>query len=162
MLRLTVASVLMTTLCCVALYGMAFADSAPMNDTYNTAFHVWDVCGRGDCKPNCDPCKPKCDPCKPKCDPCCPGPKHPYEECWTGSGLMCDTGCCGVALPCKRVCQDCETICKKIETKDPCTGCVSVEYVYETVCTEIVRPTVIPWWFQVSEGLPAENIYIDK
>ena len=70
MLRLTVASVLMTALCCVALCGMAFADSAPMNDTYNTAFHVWDVCGRGDCgKAKCNPC-PK--PCAPKCEPCSP------------------------------------------------------------------------------------------
>jgi hypothetical protein len=61
--------------------------------------------------------------------------------------MMCDTGCCNAPLICKRSCVDCETVCKKVETADPCTGCVTVDYVYETVCHEMTRPRVIPWWF---------------
>ena len=139
------------------------------------------------CKPKCEPCcKPKCKPCGPggkwigdynaccppempvqevcidncvdPCDPCAPRYKHPYEQCWNGHGMLCDTGCCGTFLPCKRKCVECETVCKKVETKDEC-GCVCVEYVYETTCHEITRPTVIPWWFNENgDG----NIYVDE
>ena len=61
--------------------------------------------------------------------------------------MLCDTGCCTTYLPCKTCCISCETICKPIEKCDPCTGCMYTEYVYETVCHEVTRPTVIPWWF---------------
>ena len=134
------------------------------------------------CKDKCEPCKPKCKPaceskcgkckqdtcstCKPKCDQGCKkdcnrcgGYEHPYQRCFTGTGMMCDTGCCNAPLICKRSCVDCETICKKIETTDPCTGCVTVEYVHETVCHELTRPRVIPWWFnEAGTG----NIYPDE
>ena len=73
--------------------------------------------------------------------------------------MLSDTGCCGDWTPCKRVCTTCETVCKRVETKDPCTGCVKVEYVYETVCHEMERPRVIPWWFnEKGDG----NIYPDE
>jgi hypothetical protein len=130
-----------------------------------------DCCARDKCvkckQDTCTTCKPKCekgckqDCCKPKCDPCqCgKGHGHPYECCFTGTGMMCDTGCCNAPLICKRSCVDCETICKKVETKDPCTGCVTVDYVYETVCHEVTRPRVIPWWFnEAGTG----NIYPDE
>lgn len=140
------------------------------------------------CKPKCEQsCKPKCktaccegkwvgnfdaccppeapvqtvciDKCVDPCDPCAPRFKHPYEQVWNGTGMLSDTGCCGTFLPCKRQGVDCETNCKKVETVDPCTGCVSVDYVMETVCHEIMRPTVIPWWFnEKGDG----NIYIDE
>lgn len=122
----------------------------------------------GKCKQDtCSTCKPKCETgcqkecCKPKADPCnrCGGDEHPYQRCFTGSGMMCDTGCCNAPLICKRSCVDCETICKKVETADPCTGCVTVEYVHETVCHEMTRPRVIPWWFnEAGTG----NIYPDE
>ena len=137
------------------------------------------------CKPKCDPCKPVC---KPKCKPCCEGKwvgdynaccpprapqacytvdpctvgayKHPYEACWAGDGMLCDTGCCGTYLPCKTKCMTCETICKCVEVCDPCNPCKSkAKYVYETVCHEIERPTVIPWWFN-ERG--AGNVYIEE
>lgn len=124
------------------------------------------------CKPKCEskcnkcsPCKDKCgkcDSCKPKCEDKCNMCKttkhHPYEDCFNGTGMMGDTGCCGTCLPCKRSCVECETVCKEVVTKDPCTGCESVEYVYETVCHELERPRVIPWWFnEKGDG----NIYLD-
>ena len=130
--------------------------------------------GCNDCKPKCenkckqDTCTSKCKPqCENKCKPStCQYPAwdvpfHPYQNCFTGSGQMCDQGCGGGPLPCKRACITCETICTKHETTDPCTGCKSVDYCTETVCTELVRPTVIPWWFQASEGLPPVNVYSD-
>jgi hypothetical protein len=137
------------------------------------------------CEDKCNSCKPKCEPCKPKCDTCCKPkcekkcdkcspckPKcedrcntcdtryhHPYEECYTGTGMLGDTGCCGEYLPCKRQCVTCETICKEVKTVDPCTGCEKVEYVYETVTHEVERPKVIPWWFnEKGDG----NIYPDE
>jgi hypothetical protein len=110
----------------------------------------------------CSPCKNKCNSCESKCDDgcgmCSGRSHHPYEDCFTGSSMLCDTGCCGTYIPCKRECVTCETVCKKVETVDPCTGCVTVEYVNETECHEVERPTVIPWWF--NEKGP-ENIYVD-
>jgi hypothetical protein len=115
------------------------------------------------CEPKCDPCKPKCKPsckkscCEPKCDPC--GKKeHPYAAMWRGAGMMCDTGCCsgGFCIP---ECVTCKTVCKTVEHKDPCTGCVTVDYQYETVCEVIKRPRVIPWWFNETG---AGNIYLDE
>lgn len=123
-------------------------------------------CGKCDkCKQDtCTTCKPKCktgcqqDCCKSKCGDCCGEKHHPYESCFTGSSILCDTGCCNAPLICKRQCLDCETVCKKVETTDPCTGCVSVSYTYETVCHEVKRPRVIPWWFnEAGTG----NIYPD-
>jgi len=126
------------------------------------------------CKPKCEPCKPKCEPCKPKCEPCKPKCEskcedrcdtckteyhHPYEDCFNGTGMLGDTGCCGTYLPCKRACVTCETKCKEVKTVDPCTGCEKVEYVYETECHELERPRVIPWWFnEKGDG----NIYPDE
>jgi hypothetical protein len=133
------------------------------------------------CKPKCnkcEPCKPKCESkchkcCKPKCHKCCGCENkcedrcdmckvkyhHPYEDCYVGTGMLGDTGCCGVYLPCKRHCVTCETVCKEVKTCDPCTGCEKVEYVYETVTHEVERPRVIPWWFnEKGDG----NIYPDE
>jgi hypothetical protein len=114
-----------------------------------------DKCGK------CDSCKPKCNKCeasKDECGMCAGGPRHPYEDCWNGTGMLCDTGC-DTFLPCKRECVTCETVCKEVKTVDPCTGCESVDYVTETVCHEIERPTVIPWWFnEKGDG----NIYVDE
>lgn len=140
-----------------------------------------------ECKPKCEPCKPKCEPCKPKCKqntctkPCAPKcspckPKcdmgcgnpckskcgscyeHPYAAMWKAGGMVCDTGCCsgGIHIP---KCVTCETICKCVETCDPCTGCTKVKYVTETVCHEIERPNVIPWWFNETG---AGNIYLEE
>jgi len=92
------------------------------------------------------------------CDWCSGAPRHPYEQCWNGTSMMCDTGCCTAYLPCKRACQTCETVCKEIKTTD-CNGCPQVEYVYETVCHEVKRPTIIPWWFnEKGDG----NIYVEE
>jgi hypothetical protein len=133
----------------------------------------------------CDPCKPVCEPkCSPPCaegkfvgdyNECCPpsAPRqrvvvddctakayqHPYEACWAGDGMLCDTGC-GTYLPAKTDCVTCTTVCKTVEVCDPCNPCKTrVEYVYETVCKPIMRPTVIPWWFnELGDG----NIYIEE
>jgi hypothetical protein len=72
--------------------------------------------------------------------------------------MLRDTGCCNTWVPCKRSCVSCETVCRRVETCDPCGGCPRVEYVYETVCHEIERPDVIPWWFN-EKG--AGNTYLD-
>lgn len=131
------------------------------------------------CKPKCEPCKPKCNPCKPKCDPCgekkcnsckpkCGNPckdkcgscgyADPYADYFTTSSDFSAGGCCGDFGICRQACVTCETKCKRVETVDPCTGCTKVDYVYEKVCHEIERPTVIPWWFN-EKG--AGNIYPD-
>ena len=110
------------------------------------------------CAPKCDPCKPKCDPCKPKCSNKCGSCyEHPYAAMWRSGGMICDTGCCsgGFHIP---KCVTCETVCKCVETCDPCTGCTKVKYVHETVCHEIQRPNVIPWWFNETG---AGNIYLE-
>jgi hypothetical protein len=92
------------------------------------------------------------------CGRCGSSYQHPYEQCWNGTGMLCDTGACGTFLPCKRQCVTCETVCKEVKSVDPCTGCETVEYVTETVCHELERPTVIPWWFnEKGDG----NIYVD-
>jgi hypothetical protein len=121
------------------------------------------------CAPKCDTCKPKCDSCKPKCSPCkskCGNPcknkcnsgcEDPYAAMWRNGGMVCDTGCCGGGYHIPK-CVTCETVCKTVETTDPCTGCTKVEYVYETVCKELERPHVIPWWFNETG---AGNIYLD-
>jgi hypothetical protein len=138
------------------------------------------------CQSKCDTgCKPSCEKkCpKPCCagrtvgcyDACCPPQaptmtqcvdkctagmyKHPYEACWHGDGMLADTGCCGTYLPCKTKCVTCETVCKAVEVCDPCNPCgTKVKYVYETVCHEIMRPRVIPWWFNENgDG----NIYLE-
>jgi hypothetical protein len=114
------------------------------------------------CAPKCKQhtCTKSCAPkCKPKCDPCAKPYKHPYEACWHGDGMLCDTGCCGTYMPCKRPCMTCETVCKAVEVCDPCDPCgTKVKYVYETVCHEIKRPRVIPWWFNENgDG----NIYLE-
>jgi hypothetical protein len=138
------------------------------------------------CAPKCSKGCGKCNTCRPmRCDcrphtsckdydACCPpqagvqeiclddcavqSVKHPYELCFNGSGMLCDTGCCGVVLPCKRKCQVCHTTCKKVECADGC-GCPTVHYEYETTCEEIVRPRVVPWWFN-DKG--SGNIYLDE
>jgi hypothetical protein len=84
---------------------------------------------------------------------------HPYELCFTGNGMVCDTGECTAYLPAKKKCVVAETTCKRIETHDPCTCCPKVEYVYETTYTEITRPNVIPWWFS---EVGAGNIYLNE
>lgn len=86
--------------------------------------------------------------------------KHPYEACWAGDGMLCDTGCCGTYMPCKTDCVTCTTTCKCVEVCDPCDPCKTrVEYVYETVCKPVTRPMVIPWWFN---EVGAGNIYIEE
>jgi hypothetical protein len=73
--------------------------------------------------------------------------------------MLCDTGCCGTYMPCKTSCVTCETVCKCVEICDPCDPCkTKVKYVYETVCREIKRPRVIPWWFNETG---AGNIYLE-
>lgn len=135
------------------------------------------------CKPKCDPCKPKCNPCKPKCDPCgerqcnscghkcnngCGNPcKHkcgncgytdPYSNCVDYSADLSAGSCGGGFGICRQACVTCETVCRRVERCDPCTGCTKVDYIYETVYHEIERPTVIPWWFNdKGDG----NIYPD-
>jgi hypothetical protein len=124
------------------------------------------------CKPKCDTCKPKCDGCcKPKCEKSCNPCKSkcnkcnkcnnccedPYAAMWKQAGMICDLGCCAAGFHIPK-CEVCETVCKTVETTDPCTGCTKVSYVSETVCHEIERPHVIPWWFN-EKG--AGNIYID-
>jgi hypothetical protein len=135
------------------------------------------------CKPKCSPCKPKCNPCgeskchscKPKCDPCGESKCHsgcgnpckqkcgscgyvdPYANCFTTSSDLSAGGCCGGFGICHQACVTCETVCRRVETCDPCGG-TRVDYVYETVYHEIERPTVIPWWFnEKGDG----NIYPD-
>ena len=126
---------------------------------------VW-VSGWNPCCPPKGPCATICiDECNMcGCNPCCCGPqyRHPYEMCWAGDGMLCDTGCCDAYLPCKTKCVTCKTVCKCVQVCDPCTCCPRVEYVYETICTEVKRPTVIPWWFSganqyVDEKAPAEE-----
>ena len=89
--------------------------------------------------------------------PCgCKKPRHPYENCWNGTGMLCDTGC-SAFIPCKRKCVTCETVCKEVKCKDNC-GCEQVHYETETVCTEVTRPRTIPWWFNPKgDG----NTYLD-
>lgn len=104
-------------------------------------------------------CPPDLDPVE-VCNhetPCgCKKPKHPYENCWNGTGMLCDTGC-SAFIPCKRKCVTCETVCKEVECTDAC-GCKQVHYETETVCTEITRPRTIPWWFNPKgDG----NTYLD-
>jgi hypothetical protein len=139
--------------------------------------------GCGGCKSKCkqecwggggswwkgDPCCPKTQGvktiCLDSCNSCggggcgdCSGkPHHAYENCWNGSSYLCDTGACGTFQPCKRKCVTCETVCKEVEVKD-CNGCARTELRYETVCHELKRPTVIPWWFN-EKG--AGNIYVE-
>jgi hypothetical protein len=138
------------------------------------------------CKPKCDPCgETKCHSCKPKCSPCadkcggcnkCGGCKSkcggcemkskcggcgfedPYAACATWSSNLCAGNCGDNTGVCKRSCVTCETVCRRVVTVDPCTGCTTVNYVTETVYHEIERPRVIPWWFN-EKG--AGNIYPD-
>lgn len=120
-------------------------------------------CGSKCSQNTCSKCETKC---KPKCNTCqYPAwdvPYHPYQDCFTGSGILCDQGCGGGTLPCKRQCITCQTICTKSETIDPCTGCKSVSYCNETVCVALQRPTVIPWWFAASEGQAPVNVYSEN
>lgn len=90
--------------------------------------------------------------------PCgCKKVKHPYELCWNGTGLMCDTGC-SAFIPCKRKCVTCTTVCHEKSCKDEC-GCDHVSYEYETVYSEVTRPRTIPWWFNPKgDG----NTYLDE
>ena len=176
MRKLIVAALFVFALACFAGASTAYAGDCCKPKCNTCKPKCGDTCKPKcePCKSKCEPCKPKCKPvCKPKCNPCKPAcekpckpvcaPKcekrHPYEACFNGTGMMGDTGCCGNWMPCKRACVTCETVCKRVETKDPCTGCVKVEYVYETVCHEMERPRVIPWWFnEKGDG----NIYPDE
>jgi hypothetical protein len=83
--------------------------------------------------------------------------KHPYEQVWNGTGMLCDTGCAAF-LPCKRKGIICTTTCSEHKTTD-CCGCEHVSYCPETTCTEVTRPRTIPWWFNPKgDG----NTYLDE
>jgi hypothetical protein len=161
MRKVLVAALFVFTLACFA--GAATAYAGGCGDK---------GCGKCEqkCESKCKSCSQKtCTDCKPKCEskatcqyPAWDVPCHPYQSCFTGSDRMCDTGCNGVDLPCKRSCDVCETVSRKIATVDECTGCTSVCYEHECVCTELMRPRVIPWWFQAGIGSPPVNIYLEE
>jgi hypothetical protein len=116
-----------------------------------------------ECLDACDPPTMVADEiCVETWDPCvadaCGQFHHPYEQVYNGSGMLCDTGCCGTYLPCKRKGVVCRTECKEVSCTDGC-GCKHVSYEYETTCEELKRPRVIPWWF--NEAGPG-NIYLDE
>ena len=108
---------------------------------------TWYKCADGCCAPQAD----TVTVCVPK-DGCY---KHPYEACFNGSSLLCDTGCAAY-LPCKRVGITCETKCEERTTRD-CNGCEHIEYINHEECHEIERPRVVPWWFTGGQG----NLYLE-
>jgi hypothetical protein len=108
---------------------------------------TWYKCTDGCCPPQAD----TVTVCVPQ-DGCY---KHPYEACYNGSSLLCDTGCSSY-LPCKRVGLLCDTKCEERTTKD-CCGCEHVEYVNHEECQVVERPRVVPWWFTGGKG----NAYLD-
>lgn len=108
----------------------------------------WYKCSDGCCAPQADTIQV----CVPR-DGCY---RHPYEACFNGSSLLCDTGCSSY-LPCKRVGVFCETKCQEHVCKTGC-GCEQVSYTTTQECHEIERPRVVPWWFSGGKG----NVYLDN
>jgi hypothetical protein len=139
--------------------------------------HVTNKCGcksRDYCK-----CKSKCRNCWGGCgkwstaDSCCPDTAdvvkvcvhedscgcgahgHPYEQCFNGSSMLCDTGC-SAYIPCKRIGVVCETKCEARESNCGCN--CKVDYCVHQECHEVTRPRVVPWWFSGGKG----NIYMEE
>jgi hypothetical protein len=77
------------------------------------------------------------------------GGGHPYEQCFNGSSMICDTSC-GTYLPCKRVCLQCET---KVTERTTSCGCdCHTDYCVSQDCQQLGRPRVVPWWFTGGQG----------
>jgi hypothetical protein len=81
--------------------------------------------------------------------------RHPYEGCFNGSSLLCDTGC-STYLPCKRVCVGCVTKCAEHTSRCGCGDC-QADYSVTQECSAVERPRVVPWWFTGGQG----NLYLD-
>jgi hypothetical protein len=101
-----------------------------------------------------DACECSLQPLKPEIvfgdeDECGCGGGHPYESCFNGSSMLCDTGC-GVYLPCKRVCLQCES---HVTERTSSCGCdCHTDYCVTQECGELGRPRVVPWWFTGGQG----------
>jgi hypothetical protein len=97
-MRKLLVGCLLGAMVCFGTWANALADGGVVNETYNTAFHVWDVCCRGVDK-CCDPCKPCCEPC---CKPCCEVETCTPEPCCPVPEKCCPEPVCEYPGPCDR------------------------------------------------------------
>jgi hypothetical protein len=115
--------------------------------------NCWGGCGTWS---NADACCPDQAAVVKVCvSDCGCGGGHPYEQCYNGSSMLCDTGC-SAYIPCKRIGVVCETKCEAREDRCSCNKC-KVDYCVTQECHEVERPRVVPWWFSGGKG----NVYLE-